>query len=54
MGVWRNKYISLGGRIVLNSVLNANPIFYLAFMKMATTIWKKVVKIQREFLLGGR
>lgn len=30
-----NKYVSLGGRIVLlNSVLNAMPIFYLSFLKI--------------------
>jgi hypothetical protein len=32
---WRNKHISLGGRIVMiNAVLNAIPIFYLSFLKM--------------------
>ncbi|MCH86251.1 ribonuclease H protein [Trifolium medium] len=51
---WRNKHISLGGRIVLiNAVLNAIPIFYLSFMKMPVKVWKKVVRIQREFLWGG-
>jgi hypothetical protein len=51
---WRNKYISLGGRIVLiNTVLNAIPIFFLSFMKMPTSVWKKVIKIQRQFLWGG-
>ncbi|MCH80431.1 LINE-1 reverse transcriptase like [Trifolium medium] len=38
---WRNKHISLGGRIVLiNVVLNAIPIFYLSFMKMPVIVWK--------------
>jgi hypothetical protein len=51
---WRNKYISLGGRIVLiNAVLNAIPIFSLSFLKMPMSVWKKVVKIQRQFLWGG-
>jgi hypothetical protein len=51
---WRNKYISFGGRIVLiNSVLNAIPIFHLSFLKLPTKVWKKIVKIQREFLWGG-
>ncbi|KAK2385146.1 hypothetical protein QL285_072415 [Trifolium repens] len=51
---WRNKYISLGGRIVLiNAVLNSIPIFYLSFYKLPTSVWKKVVRIQREFLWGG-
>jgi hypothetical protein len=51
---WRNKYISLGGRIVLiNSVLNAIPIFHLSFLKLPNKVWKKIVRIQREFLWGG-
>ncbi|GAU51627.1 hypothetical protein TSUD_140380 [Trifolium subterraneum] len=51
---WRNKHISLGGRIVMiNAVLNAIPIFYLSFLKMPSKVWKKVVRIQREFLWGG-
>jgi hypothetical protein len=51
---WRNKFISLGGRIVLiNAVLNAIPIFYLSFYKMPSKVWRKIVRIQREFLWGG-
>jgi hypothetical protein len=51
---WGNKYISLGGRVVLlNSVLNAIPIFFLSFLKMPLQVWRKVVRIQREFLWGG-
>ena len=50
---WGNKYISLGGRIVLlNSVLNSIPIFYLSFLKMLAKVIKKVVSIQRRFLWG--
>ncbi|GAU33092.1 hypothetical protein TSUD_259430 [Trifolium subterraneum] len=51
---FKNKHISLGGRIVMiNAVLNAIPIFYLSFMKMPLKVWKQVVRIQREFLWGG-
>ncbi|MCH81819.1 ribonuclease H protein, partial [Trifolium medium] len=51
---WGNRFISLGGRIVLiNSVLNAIPIFHLSFMKAPTAVIKKIVRIQREFLWGG-
>ncbi|PNY14141.1 cysteine-rich receptor-like protein kinase [Trifolium pratense] len=43
LGVWGNKYISLGGRIVLiNAVLSAIPIFYLSYMKMPVKVWKEV------------
>lgn len=51
---WGNKFIILGGRIVLlNSMLNSILKFYLSYMKMPLTVWKKIVKIQREFLWGG-
>jgi hypothetical protein len=53
LGKWGNKYVSLGGRIVLlNAVLNAIPIFYLSFFKIPLLVWKKVRHIQREFLWG--
>ena len=43
---WGNKYVSLGGRIVLlNSVLNAIPIFYLSFMKIPTKVIRMVIRI---------
>jgi hypothetical protein len=54
LGNWGNRYVSLGGRIVmLNVVLSAIPIFYLSFLKMPIKVWKEVVKIQRKFLWGG-
>ncbi|MCI06473.1 ribonuclease H protein, partial [Trifolium medium] len=50
---WGNKYVSLGGRIVLiNSVLNAIPIYFLSFMKLPVVVKKKIIRIQREFLWG--
>jgi hypothetical protein len=54
LGAWGNKYISLGGRIVLlNAVLNAIPIFYLSYLKMPVLVWKSIRRIQRDFLWGG-
>jgi hypothetical protein len=51
---WGNRYVSLGGRTVLiNSVLNSIPIFYLSFLKMSVVVIKKITRIQREFLWGG-
>ena len=39
LNFWGHKYISFGGRIVLlNSVLNSIPIFYLTFMKMSVHV----------------
>jgi hypothetical protein len=55
LGAWGNRYVSLGGRVVLlNSVLNAIPIFYLSYMKLPIHVWKKIRRLQREFLWGGR
>jgi hypothetical protein len=55
LGSWGNKFVSLGGRIVLlNTVLNAIPIFYLSFFKIPILVWKKVRRIQREFLWCGK
>jgi hypothetical protein len=54
LGSWGNKYVSLGGRIVLiNAVLNAIPIFYLSYLKMPVKVWKELIKIQRTFLWAG-
>ncbi|GAU34179.1 hypothetical protein TSUD_162800 [Trifolium subterraneum] len=51
---WGHKHVSIEGRLVLiNSVLNSIPIFYLSFMKMPVQVLKKVIRIQREFLWGG-
>ncbi|WJX67429.1 hypothetical protein P8452_51895 [Trifolium repens] len=54
LGAWGNKYVSLGGRIVLiNAVLNSLPIFFLSYFKMPVKVWQEVVKIQRKFFWGG-
>jgi len=54
IGCWGNKFVSLGGKVVLlNSVLNAIPIFYLSVMKMPISVWKRIVRLQRGFLWGG-
>jgi hypothetical protein len=55
LGVWDNKFISLGGRIVLlNAVLNAISVFYLSYLKVHNLVWKKIRQMQRDFLWGGR
>lgn len=54
LNAWGNKFISVGGRIVLlNAVINEIPIFYLSFLKMPGIVWKKLVRIQREILWRG-
>jgi hypothetical protein len=39
--------------VLINSVLNSIPIFYLSYLKMPIGVIKKIVRIQREFLWGG-
>jgi hypothetical protein len=54
LNTWSHKYISFRGRIVLlNSVLNSIPVFYLSFLKMSVQVWRRIVRLQREFLWGG-
>jgi hypothetical protein len=51
---WINRYVSLGGRVVLiNSVLSEIPTFYLSFLKMPTRVWIILLAIQMNFLWGG-
>ncbi|MCI23932.1 RNA-directed DNA polymerase (Reverse transcriptase), partial [Trifolium medium] len=53
LNFWGNKHISFGGRLVLiNSVLNSIPIFYLSFIKMPAIIIKKMNRIQKRISLG--
>lgn len=51
---WRNRFVSLGGRVaLLNSVLNFIHVFFLSFMKMLVSMWRKLVDLQRYFLWRG-
>ncbi|MCI16424.1 ribonuclease H protein, partial [Trifolium medium] len=47
---WKNRYVSLGGRV---SVLSSIPVFYLSFLKLPSKARKAIVRIQRNFLWGG-
>jgi hypothetical protein len=40
--------------VLLNAVLNSIPIFFLSLIKIPILVWKKVRRIQREFLWGSR
>lgn len=54
LGVWENKFLSLGGRIVLtNAVLNALSMYYFSFFKAPQSILKELKGIQRNFIWGG-
>ena len=60
LNLWRNKYISCGGKIVLiNSILNSIPIFYLSFMKMSAWCGRRLFACKESFygvvlVVGGR
>jgi hypothetical protein len=48
---WRNRYVSLGGRVVLiNSVFASILVFYLSFLKMPSSVRKVIVGT--EVLVG--
>lgn len=52
--VLRGRNLSIGGIMVLiNSMLNAMPIFTLSFYMAPTNIIKEILKIQSNFLWGS-
>lgn len=54
LSVWRGKYLSLGGKgVLINSVLNALPIFSLLFYNASIIILKEIIRIQSNVLWGG-
>ena len=51
---WAQKDISMGGKITLiNSVLNALPIYLLSLFNIPQRIVQRLVSLQRNFLWGG-
>ncbi|XP_058774304.1 uncharacterized mitochondrial protein AtMg00310-like [Vicia villosa] len=54
LAVWRGIHLNMAGRVVLiNSVLNAVPLYSLSFYKAPKKVLKEIVAIQRNFLWGG-
>ncbi|GKU91337.1 hypothetical protein SLEP1_g5224 [Rubroshorea leprosula] len=52
---WNNKYLSLGGRIVLiNSVLTSLPVFLMSTYLLPKGVIKAIDTIRRGFLWGGK
>lgn len=50
LNTWGHKFISFGGRIVLlNSVLNAMPIFYLSFLKLPSKFGSVLFVFKESF-----
>ena len=55
LGAWENKFLSMGGRIVLlNSVLSALPTYFFSFMKAPISVIQRLTQLQRNFLWGGK
>jgi len=51
---WAQKNISMAGKVTLiNSVLNALPIYLLSFFKIPQKVAHRLVTLQRNFLWGG-
>ena len=51
---WNQKSLSMAGRVTLiNSVLNALPIYLLSFFKLPQRIADRLVSLQRNFMWGG-
>lgn len=52
--IWHNKFLSIGGRVVLlNSIISNIDIFFLSFYKAPKVIIKDIIMTQISFLLGG-
>ena len=53
LSTWKNRYISIGGRVILlNSILSNILIFYFSFYKALKVVIKELIKIQRVFPSG--
>ncbi|XP_049372997.1 uncharacterized protein LOC125837971 [Solanum verrucosum] len=51
---WKTQYLSMGGRLTLiNSVLNALPIYMMSLFPIPTRVIKKLDRIRRNFLWQG-
>ena len=51
---WKVRLLSKAGRLVLiKSVLNSLPVYFMSLFKMPKTVAAKIVKLQRRFFWGG-
>ncbi|XP_058768824.1 uncharacterized protein LOC131642614 [Vicia villosa] len=54
LAVWKGVHLNIAGRVCLiNSVLNAIPIYSLSFYKAPSKILKEIQAIQCKFLWNG-
>nr|XP_029145202.1 uncharacterized protein LOC114924525 [Arachis hypogaea] len=51
LSVWKSKTLSRAGKLVLiKSVLNSLPVYYLSLYKMPKAVAEKLISLQRRFL----
>lgn len=51
--VWHNVFLSIGSRVVLNSVVSNILIFLFSFYTAPKVIINEIIMLQRVFLWGG-
>ena len=53
LSTWKGRILSKASRLVLiKSVLNSLPLYYLGLFKMPSEVAKKIVSVQRKFFWG--
>jgi hypothetical protein len=54
IGLWLNKWLSLGGRYVLvKTVLESQTVFWMSFEEILRSILNKIHKLMFDFLWNG-
>ena len=54
LALWKQQYISKGGRLTLKrSILSNMPIYFMSLLRIPRKVKMRLEKIQREFLWGG-
>ncbi|XP_057746515.1 uncharacterized protein LOC130965771 [Arachis stenosperma] len=53
LSLWKAKVLSKAGKLVLiKSVINSLPIYYLRLYKMPNTVARRIISLQRRFFWG--
>ena len=55
LALWKRQYISKRGRVTLiKSTLASMPIYQMSIFRMPKVVARRLEKVQRDFLWGGR